>query len=233
MADSVFLIDDDAATAEALQPVLTREGYRLECVRPGLDAIRRMLFAEPDLVILSINSHDPDWEFCHQILVFHDKPLLLLLSSGDELDRVQGLELGADDCMLKPFLMIELVARVRALLRRDTAHRPLLSRSLFVDGDLMVDLMRREVRLVGHSVQLTATEFRMLACFVQHVGEVLSPERLITHVWGGQQAISRGNVKLYVWHLRQKLESDPAHPGRILTRRGDGYIFTRLAAGSR
>ena len=129
--------------------------------------------------------------------------------------------------------MTELVARVRALLRRDTAHGPRLLQSLFVDGDLTVDLMRREVRLDGHSVRLTATEFRMLGCFVQHVGEVLSPKRLITHVRGGQQAISRGNVKLYVCHLRQKLESDPAHPRRILTRRGDGYIFTRLSAGSR
>ena len=103
MADSVFLIDDDAATAEALQPVLTREGYRLECVRPGLDAIRRMLLAEPDLVILSINSHDPDWEFCHRVLVFHDKPLLLLLSSGDELDRVRGLDLGLTTACSSPF----------------------------------------------------------------------------------------------------------------------------------
>ena len=233
MADSVFLIEDDAATVEAVRPVLTREGYRLECVHPGLDAIRRLLLAEPDLVILSINSRDPDWEFCHQVLVFHDRPLLLLLSGGDELDRVQGLELGADDCMLKPFLMIELLARVRALLRRDTTHRPRLSHTLFVDGDLTVDLMRREVRLDGHAVDLTATEFRMLACFVQHAGEMLSSERLITYVWGAQQAASLGSVKLYVCRLRQKLEADPARPRRILTRRGGGYIFTRLAAAGR
>jgi two-component system KDP operon response regulator KdpE len=135
--------------------------------------------------------------------------------------------------MLKPFLMIELVARVRALLRRDTAHRPRLSPSLFVDGDLTIDLMRREVRLGGRSLRLTATEFRMLACFVQHIGEVLSPERLITYVWGDQHAASRGSVKLYVCRLRQKLEVDPARPCRILTRRGDGYIFTRLEAGGR
>jgi DNA-binding response OmpR family regulator len=157
----------------------------VECVRPGLDAIRRMLLAEPDLAILGVNSPDRDWEFCRRVLVFHDRPLLMLLSSGDKLDRVQGLELGADDCMLKPFLMIELVARVRALLCRDITHGPRLSQSLFVDGDLTMDRMRREVPLDGYSVRLTVTEFRMLACSVQYAGEVLSPKRLIAQVCGG------------------------------------------------
>ncbi|MCL7454602.1 MAG: response regulator transcription factor [Anaerolineae bacterium] len=200
----------------------------MDHVIPGLDAIRTMLAGQPDLVILGMRPQEASWQFCCQLLTFLDRPLLLLLAGNDGLDRVRGLELGADDCMGKPLLTVELIARVRALLRRTADQEQLSGRSFFVDRDLIVDLARREVRVNDIPVRLTATEFRFLRCFVTHAGEVLSHERLALHVWGSEQGSPRDSIKLYIHQLRQKLEPDPSHPRRIVTRRGEGYLFRRL-----
>jgi DNA-binding response OmpR family regulator len=225
---NIFLVDNDALTTDSLQPVLTREGHRLTVYRPCIDTLRRLVLEQPDLVILGVDAEDHGWEFCRQLLSFATHPVLLLLASGNELDRVHGLELGAADCLLKPFLILELIARVRALLRREAIEGPRAPQSSFVDGNLAVNLGRREVRLNGNFVPLSATEYRLLACFIQHVDEVLPVERLLTLVWGGERSGGEDHVKLYVHHLRRKLEADPAHPVRLLTRRGQGYLFQRL-----
>jgi two-component system response regulator VicR len=225
---SIFLVDSDPQTIDSLQPVLAREGHRLDCAHPNIDALRRVVVAQPDLVILGMDGEERDWEFCRQLLVFAGQPVLLLLASGKELDRVQGLELGADDCLLKPFFMLELVARVRALLRRESLDGNRRPQSLFVDGDLTVNLLRHEVSRGGHDVPLSATEYRLLACFIYHIDELLSSERLLALVWGKGRVDESNLVKLYIHHLRQKIEPDPAHPGRIVTHRGEGYVFRRL-----
>ena len=227
MAD-IFLVDSDTHTIDSLKPVLAREGYRLDCAHPNIDALRHMVIAQPDLVILGVDSDERDWEFCRKLLIFAGQPVLLLLASGNELDRVQGLELGAADCLLKPFFILELVARVRALLRRDSLNGTRLPQSSFVDGDLAVNLVRHEVSRSGRDVTLSATEYRLLACFIHHVDEILSSEQLLTLVWGEGRAAAVSLVKLYIHHLRQKIETDPAHPTRIITHRGEGYVFRRL-----
>jgi two-component system, OmpR family, KDP operon response regulator KdpE len=226
---NILLIDSDRAVFRDLQPSFIQEGFRVDHVAPGLDAIRTMLASQPDLVILGMKPQEASWQFCCQLLTFLDRPLLLLLAGNDGLDRVRGLELGADDCVGKPILNVELVARVRALLRRSADQKARSDRSFFVDKDLVVDLARREVRLNGDPVRLTATEFRFLRCFVSHVGEVLSHDRMALHVWGSEEDCPRDSIKLYVHQLRQKLEPEPRHPQRILTRRGEGYLFRRLA----
>jgi DNA-binding response OmpR family regulator len=225
----VFLIDDDTVLFRELQPALVREGFCVEHALPSLDAIRRMLADEPDLVILGIDSGETSWEFCRRLLTFLDKPLLLLLSTTNRLDRVKGLELGADDCMIKPVLTVEVIARARALLRRSEFQAARSKRSHFVDKELEVDLTRRQVWLDGEPVALTPTEFRFLCCFIQHVGEILPHERLRIQVWGPSYTDARNSIKQYVHQLRQKLEPNPSHPQRILTRRGEGYLFQSLA----
>jgi len=227
---SILLIDKDRATHNSLQPVLIQDGYAVTQAQPGVDAIRKMLVEEPDLVILGIESQEKDWQFCSRLLSFLDRPLLLLLSTRNRLDRVKALEMGADDCMIKPILLAELTARARALIRRSTNQNHRQRRSYFVDGDLVIDLTRREVRLNDEPISLTPTEFRVLSCFTNHVGEVLPHDRILTHVWGPDYLGSRDILKLYVHNLRQKLESNPKQPQRILTRRGEGYLFTRLPA---
>jgi len=210
---------------------MVQEGFHLEHIVPGLDAIRKMLVEQPDLVILGINGGEHDWQFCRRLLTFLDRPLFLLLSSKNELDRVKALELGADDCMAKPILTLELIARIRGLLRRTHSLIARTEQSYFVDGDMIVDLTRREVWRNDEPVSLTPTEFRFLSCFVTNPEQVLSHERLMMNVWGTDQAGTRNSIKLYIYQLRQKLEPDPAQPQRIVTRRGEGYMFKRIAGG--
>lgn len=229
MAASILLIEDDPATINDVQPGLIQDGYTVVLSQPGVDAIRKMLVEDPDLVILGINSQERDWHFCHRLLTFLEQPLLLLLSTRNKLDRVRALEMGADDCMLKPILTIEVAARARALLRRSESPASRRQQSFFVDGDLVIDLTRKEVRLYNMPVRLTPTEFRVLTCLTRCVGEVLSHDRIVNQVWGPDYGAGRNNVKLYIHSLRQKLELDPSQPQRILTRRGEGYLFQRLA----
>jgi two-component system KDP operon response regulator KdpE len=226
MSAKVLLVDHDLGSVCDVQPVLAREGYQVDHDVPCRAVIRRIVVDDPDLLIVGV---DPgSWGFCRQLLTFVDQPVLLLLSSQDKMERVKGLDLGADDCMAKPVHLVELVARVRALLRRDRANGSRRERSYFVDGELVVDLSRREVRLADRPVALTPTELRLLSCLAQHVGEVLSHERLLQEVWGPGYGGSANLVKQHVHHLRQKLEADPHHPQRIVTRWGEGYLLQRI-----
>ena len=228
MLASILFIDEHPSAQNELCPALGQEGYRVAHAAPGLPAMRMMLIGEPDLVILGVDCREGDWNFCDRVLNFLDKPLLLLLRTSNPLDQVKGLELGADDCMMRPVSTVELLARVRALLRRQNFINQRAQRGYFVDDDLVIDTMRREVRLNGQPVALTPTEYRILSCFTQHVGEVLSHERLTIQVWGPDCSEARDSIKQYVHQLRQKLEPNPRHPQRILTRRGEGYLFQPL-----
>jgi DNA-binding response OmpR family regulator len=229
MTASLLLIDGDPSTSSSLRPALLQEGYRVATAEPGLDALRRMLAETPDLVILGVNCQRGDWEFCNRLVTFLDRPLLLLLLTSNPLDQVRALELGADDCMIRPVAIIEFLARIRALLRRKELFRQRAQRSFFMDDDLVVDLTRREVWLDGQPVALTPTEFQLLACLTQHAGEVLSYERLTMQVWGPDYSGARQAIKQYVHQLRAKLELNPRRPQRILTRRGEGYLFRTLS----
>jgi two-component system KDP operon response regulator KdpE len=230
MPAKILVIDGNAATIKSVCSTLDGEGYQVDRIHPGVDAIRQVLIAEPDLVVLGLHPTAEGWRFCRQLLAFMDRPLLLLLSTAEKLDRARGLDLGADDCMLQPVLAVELVARVRALLRRDGSGASRLRRAFFVDGGLIVDLTRREVRLDDEPVRLTPSEYRLLSCLVRHEGEVLSQEQLLAHLWGDRRARSSGVVKQYIHHLRRKLEADPRRPQRIVTWRGEGYMLRRLQA---
>jgi two-component system, OmpR family, KDP operon response regulator KdpE len=226
----ILLIDDDLDTIQGIQPVLAHEGYQVDHALPGPLALRTALLEEPDLVILGIRSQEREWHFFRRLVSVLDSPLFLLLSSGSELDRVKGLDLGADDCMVKPPSLVELVARVRVLLRRDDSGVSWRKRSYFVDGDLAVDLTRRSAKLNNEPLALTAIEFRILSCLLGSIDAVVPYERLVAQVWGPGYAGSHDFVKQHIFQLRRKLEPDPSHPRRIVTRRGEGYMLRRIAA---
>jgi two-component system KDP operon response regulator KdpE len=228
VAVRILLIDDDVGAIKAIQPGLAWEGYVVDHALPGRNAIRQILVDKPDLVILGIDTRDAQWRFCRRLLTFLDAPLLLLLDSEERMDRARGLDLGADGCMFKPVLVPELLAQVRALLRVEMPPALRRQRSFFVDGDLVVDLTRHEVRRNDEPVALTPTEFRLLSCLVRHAGQLISHQRLCQEVWGPGQWDRQGSIKQYIHHLRKKLEPDPEHPQRIVTRWGEGYTLHRL-----
>jgi len=227
---SILLIDDDAATIAEVLPALRQDGYEVACTQPGMDAIRmglgrsarsghsRHQFAERGLGVLPA-AHD-----------FPEPPAASLIVYKNQMDRVKGFELGADDCMIKPVVIVELAARARSLLRWSASQAYRRPHSLFVDGDLIVDLAHREVQVNSQPVALTPTEFRILACFTKHAEEALSHEEILAEVWGPNHEGRRDILKLYVHNLRKKLEPDPGRPKRILTRRGEGYVLKRLTA---
>jgi len=229
MTADILLIDGDESIVESVQPVLAREGYRVDHALPHLNAIRKMLLDEPDLVLLSVDPPEEGWQFCRQVLTFLEKPLLLLLSTDREADRITGLTLGAADCVAKSASMVELVARVKALLRRVAMSNP-QRQSLFVDHDLEVNSNRHEAWLGGEPVALTPTEFCILAYLIDHVGEVVSHEQLVEHVWGPERSGSTAILKPRIHYLRQKLEREPSLPRRIITCWGKGYSLRRIAA---
>jgi DNA-binding response OmpR family regulator len=230
MAASILVIDDDPLTVTSLQSILRQEGYRVDGSPLGQPALHKLLRDEPNLVILGINRPDPGWPFCRQLLKLHHGPLFLLLASNRETDRVRGLQMGAADCLSKAtYGNVELVARVHALLRRDPNRGAAARPDLFVDGNLQIDLARKQVRLDDQLVSLTPTEFRLLACFLEHVDAILSPRQLADRLWGRDQARPRAAIRPHIHYLRQKLEPDPDHPRRIVTCRGKGYLFQRLA----
>jgi DNA-binding response OmpR family regulator len=228
VAAHILLIDNDQSLVQSLLPVLIHRGFRVDHIAPGVDAIRQMLIDEPDLVILGIDPSE-GWWFCHQLLTFLKEPsLFLLLRTDDEADRVKGLTLGADDCMARPVAIGEFAARVQGILRRRSPEGRRLRPSFFIDGNLVVDLSRRDVQLDGEPVILPAKEFLVLSCLIRHVGEVVPHEQLMTQVWGPDANDSHQILKSYIHKLRQKLEPDPRRPQRIVTRRHEGYMLQRI-----
>jgi DNA-binding response OmpR family regulator len=230
-AANVLLIDDDPSTAPTVERVLLYEGYQVDRAQPGDTALRRVQHHPPDLVVLGIEKSNDHWEFCRQLLDCFDGALFLLLASDTEAQRAKGLNLGAVDCLSKPFPIVEFTARVRAILRRDMSRAARGNPHPFVDGELSIDLSRKRVRRNGHSVSLTPTEFRILACFLHHVNQLLPPEQLLDEVWGPEQDRKPETLWTHIHNLRQKLEPDPEQPERIIHCPRKGYIFQVLGTG--
>ena len=231
MAVSILLIDNDLQAVAEIQLALAREGYDVQHAPLGRQAIRQLMIDQPALVVLTIDpDNEGDWKFCRRILYFLEALLLLLISNGNGMTRARGLNLGADACMLQPVLLPELKAQVSALLRRNLTPDARREQKFFVDDDLVVDLTRWEAKLDDEPVSLTPTEFLLLACLMKHAGEVVPHERLLVEAWGSDYEKHRTTLKQYIHHLRNKIEPDPEHPQRILTRWGKGYLFQRISA---
>jgi len=225
LEEKILIIDDSPDLLRIVQLCLEREDYVVSTARNGREGLQRTYSTQPDLVILDVMMPGMDgWDVLSRLREMSDVPVVMLTAKGRELDIVRGLGLGADDYITKPFGSAELVARVQALLRRN--RMPAGRRvSRYQDNGLTVDLERHEVRARGFPVDLTPTEFRLLAVLVQNVGRVVPHHTLLTQVWGDEYANEVHYLKLYIRYLRQKIEESPSNPRYILTEWGVGYRF--------
>jgi two-component system, OmpR family, alkaline phosphatase synthesis response regulator PhoP len=225
--EEILIIEDDLGIVELLTQELTKHRYRVRDARDGQTGLAEAQRQPPDLVILDLMLPGPDgWEVC-RLLKSHPRtkgiPLLILTALGQEEDRLRGLELGADDYITKPFSLKELMARIRALLRRtrmSTVDKTTVHLTL---GPLSIDMERHEVRMAGRLLELTRTEFALLKHFAEHPGRVFTRDELITALWGEDRFVEEHNLDVHIHSLRQQLEPDSAHPRFLLTVRGVGY----------
>jgi DNA-binding response OmpR family regulator len=226
-SSTILLVDDEDSIQKLLAYPLEREGYRVLQARDGEEALRRFASERVDLVVLDIMLPKLDGlEVCKRLRAESEVPIIMLTARDDELDKVLGLELGADDYITKPFSIREFRSRVRALLRRASVSRQVGEDADVISAEgLTVDLARRSVEVAGARVQLTYVEFELLRILASHPGRVYSRRMLLEALWGGADYREPRTIDVHIRHLREKLERDPAEPEYILTVRGVGYRF--------
>jgi DNA-binding response OmpR family regulator len=225
-SSTILLVDDEDSVQKLLAYPLEREGFRVLQARDGEEALEQFAAEQVDLVVLDLMLPKLDGlEVCKRLRAESEVPIIMLTARDDELDKVVGLELGADDYITKPFSIREFRSRVRALLRRASVVRPPQDgEAITVDG-LKIDLARRSVEVRGKPVKLTYVEFELLRTLAANPGRVYSRKMLLEALWGGADYREPRTIDVHVRHLREKLERDPAEPEYLLTVRGVGYRF--------
>jgi two-component system, OmpR family, KDP operon response regulator KdpE len=224
-ARRILIVDDDPKLCEMVTLVLDDGDYEIESASTGADGLNLIEQRPPDLIILDVNLPDINgFDLLRELRPRSNVPVLMLTARADAQDLVTGLDTGADDYLTKPFRADELGARVRALLRRIPRANPLIS---VAGGEVVIDLKTRAVLVRGELIDLTPTEYDLLTLMAEHPGQVFEHHTLLTHVWGEEYAHDTSYLKVYIWHLRRKLEAEPRHPRIVLTEWGVGY---RLAA---
>lgn len=219
----ILVVDDDSTLLRFLQEYLEREGYAVTAANRGKKALRAFYEEQPDLVVLDVMMPGMDgWEVCARIRDMANTPVILLTAKTEEADKLRGFRLGVDDYITKPFSLAELSARIGAILTRTAAQRK-REISIFHIGPLLIDMRKREARLHQEVLDLTPTEFRLLAALAQRAGDARSQQELIAEVWGEGHQSGESALRRYVWRLRQKIEQDPGEPTRLVTVRGYGY----------
>lgn len=225
MNTKILIVEDEEDLVRLLRFKLESEGYQILAACDGVQGLQIIQKHHPQLVLLDLMMPRMNgWETCRRIRELSDVPIIVLTAVGGELNVVRGLELGADDYITKPFSLVELMARVRAALRR--YKYPITENCMTqVDERLQVDGKRCQAVVDGETVTLSPKEFKLLSCFLDNAGRVLTHQSLLTQVWGWEYAEETDYLKVYVHHLRKKIEEDPRRPSYILTERGLGYRF--------
>jgi DNA-binding response OmpR family regulator len=220
-APSILVVDDEPPLVELVRGYLVREGFTVTSAGDGPSAVQLVRDEAPDVVVLDVMLPGFDGlEVCRQIRTFSNAYVLMLTARGEEIDRIVGLTVGADDYLVKPFSPRELVARVKALLRRS---RPQVAPASALPEGLAIDIDRREISVAGSAISLTATEFDLIASLAREPGVVVQRAELLARVWGSEFVADDHLVDVHVANLRRKLGDDPAEPRFIETVRGVGY----------
>lgn len=221
----VLIVEDDRNTASLVATYLQKEGFSTVIANDGEQALEMARKYNPVFIVLDVMLPKIDgWEVCRTLRKKSDVPILMLTAREEEIDRIMGLTLGADDYVVKPFSPRELVERVKAILRR-TRRAPAANTSVLVHGDLVLDPEKHKVSLDGHPVQLTSLEYKLLHALMSSPGRVFSRNELLDHFYEHGEIVVDRVIDVHVGKLRQKIEKDAAHPRFILTVRGFGYRF--------
>jgi DNA-binding response OmpR family regulator len=232
MPESILIVEDEVSLQETLAYNLSKQGYKIETAGDGQSALQIARSLKPDLILLDIMLPILDgFEVCRILRQETNVPILMLTAKDEEIERVIGLEMGADDYLTKPFSMRELQARVKALLRRvrldrsEYEQKPEFVAEILVFDNLELDLTRRELRLDGRALPLKPKEFELMTFLARHRGQVLTRDLLLERVWGWDFSGGSRTVDVHIRWLREKIEIEPANPNRIVTVRGIGYRF--------
>ncbi|MFO7152022.1 MAG: response regulator YycF [Bacillota bacterium] len=228
MGQKILVVDDEKPIVDILKYNLIKEGYEVVAAYDGEEAIEVAFSQNPDLVLLDIMLPKMDgFSVCKKLREKLLCPIIMLTAKGEEVDKVLGLELGADDYVTKPFSMRELMARIKANLRRLSLSSPAEERKVIKAKDLEIDLSSFQVKKGGRAVELTLREFELLKFLALQPGQVFSRQKLLEDVWGYEYYGDIRTVDVTVRRLREKIEDDPSNPTYILTKRGVGYYFSK------
>lgn len=226
MHEKVLVVDDDPNLAELVSYNLAAEGYKTVLAHDGQDGLRKFHAERPILVILDVTMPKLNgFEVCQRIREMSDVPVIMLTAQGREEDVIRGLDLGADDYVTKPFQINEFLARVRATMRRSRMEPSALDAVAYADEYLTIDLDERRVTVGGDLVKLTPTEYKLLALLVRNKGRVLEFRQILEKVWGFEYIDDIDYLRVYIWHLRRKLEPDSKNPIYLLNELNTGYRF--------
>lgn len=231
MSKKVLVVDDDASFTELVNIVLTKEGFEVLVASNGREALRALFESKPDIVLLDVIMPQMDgWQTCKYIREASDVPIIILSGhSRSEDDIIRGLDHGADEYILKPISNRELAARVKAMLRR--AEFPSVKEpeqtGIYIDDHLVVNIEERKVLVEGERIRLTPIEFRLFSQLLNNAGRILTHKQLLERVWGWEYSDDVDYVRIYISHLRQKIEENPSQPRYILTDSGVGYYFAK------
>jgi two-component system KDP operon response regulator KdpE len=218
-----LIIDDEVQIRRLLRIVLEGENYQVREAKTGQEGLTEIASRRPDIILLDLGLPDMDGiAVLKRLREWSETPVLVLTVRDDEQEKVAALDGGAEDYVTKPFSTPELLARLRAAQRKT---RPAEEISVFKRGDLVVDLTSHVVTRAGHEIKLTATEYALLRLFARHPGRVLTHRYILREIWGPKSEEHRQYLRVYVTHLRQKIESDPANPSLVITESGIGYRF--------
>jgi len=222
----ILVVDDEPHMVKLVQANLQAAGYEVVSASDGNQALAAAESELPDLIILDIMLPGTDgYEVCRRIREYSAVPILMLTARGSEVDLVRGFDVGADDYLVKPFSVNELLVRVRAVLKRSKFVHEIIQYPPLAVGDLYIDFARRQVNKAGQEISLSPTEFKLLTQLAINANRVVLHEDLLRATWGPEYRSETEYLRVYVHYLRQKIEDDPSHPERIVTHPGVGYMF--------
>lgn len=231
MSQKILVIDDEPMFCNLVEQVLSNKGYEVLTANSGQEGLRLMFAHKPNLVLLDVAMPGMDgWQTCERIRDISDIPVIMLTGKrkGED-DIVRGLDFGADEYLVKPVGNRELVARVRAVLRRaEMPYSPEVKKEIaYSDGFLTVDAVERKIIVDGKRVKLTPREFRLFVLLIENAGRILTHKQILEKVWGWEYTDDLDYVRIYISHLRQKIEPEPALPKYVITEPGVGYLFQK------